>query len=558
MDELTPSQPVVSATDALLVAGAGLAYAGCSSGGGGGGGGGGVAAGFSGVIPATPAAPSTATSESASRFLQQSTFGPTIDEIDTVVRLGFEEWFTRQVRTGRHVHLALTGPDDRDYRVNAWWRIALTGQDQLRQRMAWALSQIFVTSDADIDEPRGLANYYDLLCEHAFGNYRDLLEAVSLSPVMGTYLSSVRNEKPDAARNIRPDENYAREVMQLFSVGLIELNIDGTPRLSGTSEIPTYTQADIEGLAHVFTGWNYAGLLTWRQGGNKDFIRPMQAFEDFHDTDAKTIIGGVTLPAGRTAYQDLTLALDTLFNHANVGPFIANRLILRLTTSNPTAAYVGRVAAIFNNDGTGVRGNLLAVLRAILFDTEAVNGYANNPTTFGKLKEPLLRQTAIWRAFKSTPNTFLRYEYARIERDFGQAPMRSPSVFNFYPPDYSQPGAVSGGGLASPEFALLNSTFITETTNRFFSDVIYRYQGASNLAGDVVRINITYERTLADTPAALVDHLDLLLLAGQMSAAMKASVVSLVTDTDDSDDGSRRVVEAIYIIVTSPEFAIQR
>ncbi len=557
MEEVTPSTPLVSATDALLVAGAGLAYAGCSDGGDGKGSGG-IVAGYFGVIPSSPAAPATATPESASRFLQQATFGPTTDEIDKIVSGGFEAWFSFQVRTGRYLHLARTAVDDRDYRVNAWWQVCVNGTDQLRQRMAFALSQIFVTSDADIDEPRGLAAFYDLLCEHAFGNYRDLLEAVTLSPVMGTYLSMVRNEKPDLARNIRPDENYAREIMQLFSVGLIELNTDGTPRLNVAAEIPTYTQEDIEGLAHVFTGWNYAGLLTWNQRNNQSFNLPMIPFEAFHDTDPKAIIGGVTLPAGRTAYQDLSLALDTLFNHPNVGPFISNRLILRLTTSNPTPAYVGRVAAIFNNDGQGTRGNLLAVLRAILFDPEAINGYANNPTTFGKLKEPLLRQTAIWRAFKSTPNTFLRSEYARIERDFGQAPMRSPSVFNFYPPEYSQPGAIANGGLASPEFALLNSTFITETTNRFFSDVIYRYQGASNLGADIVRIDITFEKTLAGDPAALVDHLDLLLVAGQMSAAMKASVVSLVTDTSFTDDGERRVVEAIYIIVTSPEFAIQR
>ena len=225
-----------------------------------------------------------------------------------------------------------------------------------------------------IEAPFSLASYYDLLVENAFGNYRDLIEDVTLHPAMGVYLSMLGNERPDPASNIRPDENYARELMQLFSIGLVELNGDGSARLDGQNQaIPTYDQSIIEGFAHVYTGWTYAGFANFEDAFRTPFnqVVPMQLYADFHDTGTKKVLNGVELPAGQTGAADLAAALDNIFDHPNVGPFIALRLIHRLVTSNPSPGYVERVAGVFNDNGSGIRGDLAAVVRTILLDDEA-------------------------------------------------------------------------------------------------------------------------------------------------------------------------------------------
>ncbi len=536
----------------LAVLGLGVLAAGCNSSSGGGGGGGPSS---TVPLPTLPAAPSSvADAPEAARFLTRTTFGATEDEVEQLLASGYEQWFAQQVQAppGRHSEFIDDNTKDGKRLVN-WWKIALWGGDQLRQRVAFALSQIFVVSSREVNKTRGLASYYDMLVQHAFGDFRTLLEGVTLHPVMGTYLSHIRNEKPDPQNNVRPDENFAREAMQLFTIGLVELERDGTVKLSGGQPIPSYDQEVIEGFSRVFTGWHFAGKASWNDQ-NKDWHNPMEPFEDHHDTDAKLLFPGLTLAAGQTAEEDLQQALDALYLHPNVAPFICKQLIQRLITSNPSPAYVDRVASVFEQDEFGDRGNLLAVVRAILFDSEAIQGTAGNPQ-FGKLKEPILRKTAFWRAFRASGDP-QAWPYESPERDYGQAPLRSPSVFNFYRPDFQQPGAIASAGLSSPEFTILDATYTTRTTNRFFSDTFWNHHGASNPGN--VRIDISRERGLADDPPALVEHLNQLLLAGSMSSAMRATVEALVVDTSDNDDGTRRALEAIYIVAGSPQFAVQK
>ena len=336
----------------------------------------------------------------------------------------------------------------------------MRGSDQLRQRVAWALSQILVTSQVSLANryPFGLADYYDMLAHHAFGDFRQLIEEVTLHPMMGVYLSMLGNRKPNAELNIRPDENYARELMQLFTIGLVELNADGTPKLDAHNQpIPTYDQAVVEGFAHVFTGWHWA--CTFGSPGNCGFsntrgtvpnqILPMQLFPEEHDTGAKRLLTypnavKSVIPAGQTAEQDLADALDNIFHHPNVGPFISRQLIQRLVTSNPSPAYVARVSAVFDDDGTGQRGNLGAVVRAILLDAEARAPASTADPDASKLKEPVLRLTQLWRAYDGRAANG-RYFNINPSVDFGQGPLQAPSVFNFYSPFYAPPGEIGPG-----------------------------------------------------------------------------------------------------------------
>lgn len=503
------------------------------------------------------------TETEAARFLTQATFGATIDETDQAANLGFEAWIDDQLQQPSSLQLpklqALpTNPNQRD-RIDAWWQNVLNGEDQLRQRMAFALSEIFVVSDRETlsNRPEALAYYYDLLTQHAFANFRELMEVVTLSPAMGEYLSMLGNEKPDLVRNIRPDENYARELMQLFTIGLVELNLDGTEKKDNQGQpIPTYDQAIIEGFAHVYTGWTFAGSSRFRNP-QRNYLAQMEPFEDFHDDGEKLLLNGVVLPSGQSARDDLEDALDNIFAHANVAPFICKQLIQRLVSSNPSPAYVARVASVFNNNGLGVRGDLGAVVTAILLDNEARFGHVDFPTSFGKLKEPILRQAALWRAFNASAANG-RYLYGSPERDFGQAPLRSPSVFNFFRPDYGQPGPVADQGLVSPEFQITNETTIVTTTNRLYTNAVARYVGrVANPNPAHILLNIEQEKAMADDPVALMDHLNLLLMGGQMSNEMHAEIVNVIEDLS-LGDGSQRVVEALYLIVSSPEFAVQK
>lgn len=543
------------ATNAVGVVAAGLTLAGC--GGGGSGGGGGTTS--SVPLPTIPAAPAITEDSEAARFLVQATFGPTDEEITNLAGNGYDRWLADQFNQPHTKQSDRVGGRASDDRIEAWWFNAIQGPDQLRQRVAFALSQIFVVSEVDLggqDRNVGLATYYDMLAENAFGTYRDLLKKVTLHPIMGEYLSMVKNEKPDLARNIRPDENYAREIMQLFSIGLVELSLDGSVRNAGSGGIPTYTQENIEGLAHVFTGWNYAGSPRWNSS-HRNYLEPMEPDEGFHDTATKIIVGGVTIPNGGTAEVDLDLALEALGRHANVAPFICEQLIKRLVTSNPTRAYVQRVAQVFVTDERGERGNLASVVRAILLDIEAREGHRTGGNSFGKLREPLLRQTALWRAMGARSASG-RFVFNRPERDFGQAPLRAPSVFNFYRPDFQQPGDLSTAQLDSPEFAILTESTVVATTNRLYTNVFSNHSDATNRRVDDVLLQLDAAKTRANDPTPLVAYLDRILLAGQMSSTMRSTLIAYLIPIDVSDGGTDRVLEALYLIVSSPEFALQR
>lgn len=538
-----------------VVALSGLTAAGC----GGGGGGGGGAPASSVALPSQPAAPAVAEDSEAARFLVQASFGPTDEEISRVARDGYDSWLAEQFNQPLTRQTDRVGGRASEDRIEAWWFGAIRGPDQLRQRVAFALSQIFVVSEVDLggqERNVGLASYYDMLADNAFGTYRELLERVTLHPIMGEYLSMVRNEKPDAARNIRPDENYAREVMQLFSIGLVQLSLDGTVPNASQGGNPTYSQEDIEGLAHVFTGWNYAGSPSWKSS-HRDYINPMEPNEDFHDTGTKIIVGGVTIPDGGTAEVDLRLALDALAGHPNVAPFMSEQLIKRLVTSNPTRAYVQRVAQIWRSDERGQEGYLPAVIRAILLDPEAREGHRTGGTSFGKLREPLLRQTALWRAMGARSASG-RYPFSRPERDFAQAPLRSPSVFNFFRPDFRQPGDLASAQLDSPEFAILTESVVVSTTNRLYTSVFTNHSDNTSRGPDEVLLQLEPAKAFAADPTALIGYLDRILMAGQMSQAMRTSLITYLIPIRDDDGGTDRVLEAVYLIVSSPEFALQR
>ncbi|MDX9768597.1 MAG: DUF1800 family protein, partial [Ectothiorhodospiraceae bacterium] len=401
---------------------------------------------------------------------------------------------------------------------------------------------------------------YDTLTRHALGNYQDLMWAVTLSPAMGLYLSMLKNEKADPETNLRPDENYAREVMQLFSIGLVELNPDGSVKRDAQGEpIPTYSQSDVEELARIFTGWNFNGATNWKWP-QKNYL-PMQPWYAYHDFDAKVIVGNTAIPAGLTPDDDMGWAIHTLFHHPNTAPFVAFRLIQRLVTSNPSPAYVQRVAAVFADNGAGVRGDLYAVAKAILLDPEARFGHVDQPQTFGKLKEPLLRQAALWRAFdaRSVDGAFREW---RPETEFGQAALRSPSVFNFYQPDHKPAGALGDLGLYGPEFQITTHAMITRTTNRMYERTFRSYPGFANANERTVTLNLAAELALASDPAALVDRIALLLTADGLSSASRDLIIQHVNGVSmtagNLESGMQRVLEAIYLIATSPEGAVQR
>ena len=510
-----------------------------------------------------PPPPSGISKADAYRFLDQATFGPTEGEAQRVIDRGFAGWIDDQMALPATLEVPymrtltpLGGALAQSDRLDAWFRNATRGPDQLRQRVAFALSEIMVVSDQSVlvNFPLGLAYYYDLLTQNAFGNFRELLETVTLNPSMGVYLSMLGNEKPDAARNIRPDENYARELMQLFTIGLVELNPDGTEKLDAQGQpIPSYTQEVIEGFAHVYTGWMFGGSLAF-QLPSFDFQRPMQAYPAFHATGAKRVLRGTVIPAGQSPEKDLEDALDNIFSHPNVGPFIAQRLIERLTSSNPSPAYVQRVAARFDDNGSGVRGDLGAVVQAILLDAEAraepVTG------TEGKLKEPLIRLVALWRAFDGKAASG-RYLIDQPQAFFGQAPLRSPSVFNFFSPDYQPAGEIADAGLVAPEMGIVTEYSATNITNYLLFSIYLRNQATPGLLADDIYIDIAAEQQLAANPTAMVDRIVDKFTGGRISPAVKAQAVALASRAP-LGNRTLRVAEALFLIATSPEYAALR
>jgi uncharacterized protein (DUF1800 family) len=530
----------------------------------------------------------------AARFLTQATFGPSMAEIGRLRSMGYNAWLAEQTSLAPTHHRPYLEAQEaagldvyQNSRQEAWWQHSLRAEDQLRQRVAFALSELLVVSDqngAIEGYPIAMANYYDLLVDGAFGNYRNLLGDVTLSPVMGHYLSMFKNRKPDEEANIRPDENYAREIMQLFSVGLVLLAQNGTVQLSGGQPIPTYNQDTIRGFAHVFTGWNWAncprtdggqwwewewcpsGPVDWPDPGwDAWWMVPMEPWESYHASEedkqllvySGVALPGGLLPGGGTADSDLQAALDNIFNHPNVAPFIARHLIKRLVTSNPSPAYIGRVAAAFRNNGSGVRGDLGATVRAVLMDSEArtLPSLASNG---GKMREPLLKLSHLWRALDGRADDG-RYREWYIDYYFAQAPLRSPTVFNFFLPDYTPPGELTTLNLDGPEFQITTDTSIASVSNVLGYRIYYDWRGnGSQLPEDIV-VDLGPEIPIAANPVALVDRYDLLFMSRTMSDFMFETLVDYLETFPGNAEGRRqRVQNAVWLIQSSPEYAIER
>ncbi len=536
-----------------------------------------VAAAVAPVAPLTRLGGTTQalTPAAASQFLAQATFGASTTSINALVASSKSDWINRQFTLPQTSHrlylqqLAASGVTvTQNQVVESFWKQAATGEDQLRQRVTYALSQIFVISMVDANiapRPYGAAGYYDMLGQNAFGNFRTLLQGVALHPMMGIYLSHLRSQKESGAR--MPDENFAREVMQLMSIGLYQLNQDGSLKTNGGKPIETYTHDDVMGMAKVFTGWSWAGpdQSATRFNGNAasaDPARewtPMQNYSAYHSSATKTFLGVSTNSSGDA---DLKVALDTLFNHPNVGPFIGRQLIQRLVSSNPSPAYISRVAAAFNNNGSGVRGDMRAVIRAVLLDPEAsTTGSAK------KLREPVLRLANWMRTFnvKSNSGRFLMPVTDDALIGLGQTPLRAPSVFSFFRPSYTPPNsALSSANMVAPEMQITGEPSVTGYLN-------YMQAVIPNGAGNNRDIQPDYKAELAlvSQPTQLVDRINLLLLGGQMSSTLRNQIVSALNtinipavnalnSSTVATATKNRVYLAIYLTMASPEYLAQR
>lgn len=536
--------------------------------------------------------------QEVSRFLAQATLGADLALIQTVAAMGIEAWIDQQFIVPQsqlldYLYAELYDEADigdenaespwRTLFRYALWQTALKGSDLLRQRVALALSEIFVIS-TETDDIYGVANgaadWYDMLLRNAFGNFRTLLQDVTLHPLMGSYLSHAGNRKTDAAINRFPDENYAREIMQLFTIGLFLLNDDGSLILDGNNEpIPTYDNSHITEFAKIFTGLQYDfendPHVTWTPDFESGWlnpytaVRPMTMWDEEHEPGSKTLLNGYVVPDGQTGMADVNEALDHLFNHPNVGPFIGYRLIQRLVKSNPSPAYIGRVTAVFNNNGTGVRGDMAAVIKAILLDDEARNPSFITDPAHGKLREPFFRFTQMMRAFHfSNPQDKFWDAGWSVDNDLRQFMFNAPSVFNFFAPGYRPPGVAGAAGLAAPEFQLLNSYTAISTINYWYSRLEWGYvidlpDPDEEIRGQTYNLDqpqpdLSYELTLANNVPALLDYLDLLLTSGTMSPEMRAIIETAVTGyADDGADDIDIVNFAIFLFMSCPEYAVQ-
>ena len=558
------------------------------------GGGGGSDPGAS-VPPAAVERP--ASRDDAARFLTQASFGPTEADIDRVMALGYSAWIDEQFATPATSHRAHF--DARDVEIKAanatqsagqdqvfesFWKQAATGPDQLRLRTAFALSQIFVISLTDstvANTPRAVAAWLDMLGDKGLGRYRDLLEAVSLHPMMGVYLSHLRNQKADTRTGRVPDENYSREIMQLFSLGLLELNEDGSVKTSGGAAIETYTPADISGLARVFTGfsWNcpdwpdnscfFSGSASGASDPDRHF-KTMLGYPQYHSPEEKRFLG-TTIAAQTLADPNASLrqALDAISAHANVGPFIGKQLIQRLVTSNPSPEYVRAVARVFADNGQGVRGDMRAVVKAVLMHPEA----RATSDTAGKVREPVLRLSSYLRAFphRSESGYWRVGNTDNVGSSLGQTPMRSPSVFNFYRPGYVPPGTgAATRSLVVPEMQITHETSVAGYVN-YMRDNIASGVGASSGGRRDIQPDFTAELALATDPAALVDRVASKLTYGTAGAALKTEIADAVgrivipalnaggTNQAAIDTAKRnRVNAAVLLVIASPEYIVQK
>jgi uncharacterized protein (DUF1800 family) len=532
--------------------------------------------------------------EEAARFLLQTSIAASTTEIESLKTRGFEPWLDSQLsqsidQTGTQ-WLQSNGFGTVD--ENRWynsrspgdymiWNQLMSGSGEVRKRAALALSEFMVVSLNSVNfawRSQGIARYWDILNERAFGNFRDLLEDITLNPAMGVFLNTRGNRRADNSGRA-PDENYAREVMQLFTIGLVELNPDGTARTdSAGNPIETYTNADVTELSKVFTGYDYDASTTSftqeigtdRQVPSIEYTQlPMTADStrwfnsrtvDFHSAEAKSFLG-TAIPAGTNAAESLRLALDALFNHPNVGPFFARQMIQRLVTSNPSPAYVQRVASVFDNNGAGTRGDLRAVFKAIWMDEEALAPANLQSTTFGKLREPILRLAQWARTFGASSESgfWTVRDTADPSTRLGQSPLRAPSVFNFFRPGYVPANSnAANNNLVAPEFQLLNESSAPGYVN-FMSRVI---EGTQFVTRDLV-VPYTSELSIAHDADALLARVNLLMSGGQLSDASLSVIRSALddfpaTETGNEDTKIRRVHAAIMLVMASPEYLVQK
>ena len=524
--------------------------------------------------PAASPAPPSATGADAVRLLDQAAFGPTDAAVATVQAQGTAAWVDAQLATASTGYAAIdsidpnsavgcpTGSVSTCFRDNytpyplqlQFFRNALTAPDQLRQRVAFAYSQVFVISGLDIKPTYGMRAYQQMLLDNAFVNYRTLIERVTLHPAMGDYLDMVNNDKPTAA--VQANENFAREVLQLFSIGLSKLNADGsTINDANGVPVPTYDQGVVSAMARAFTGWTYAARsgTTSKWTNPVNYLGDMVAFDAHHDVAAKAIVDGKTLPAGQTATKDLADALDAIYNHPNVGVFIGRQLIQALVTSNPSAAYVARITAVFNDNGAGVRGDMKAVVRAILLDVEA-RGDAKTDIAYGKLRDPAVYAASVARAFRATSDGVY---LAAQSTAMGESVFTPGSVFSFYPPDFALPKSAT---LKAPQFGVENTTTTTAQLN-----YVYALLNATNgIAADAsvsgstgTQIDLAPYAALAATPAAMVDKLDASLTHTTMTAGEKAAIVTAVGAVAATDATGRARMGA-YLVAASPRYLIDR
>ncbi len=533
----------------------------------------------------------------ASRFMSHASLGASLDELLHVDSIGYEAWLDEQLDMPMtsysdaldaidgvvyDIYLEIGG-DPEEYQTTAqqfrftWSHIAQTAPDVLRHRIALALSEILVIStNSDLFQSGyGVASYYDVLSEHAFGNYEDLLMDITLHPVMGFYLSHLNNPPTDMANNIHPDENYAREIMQLFSIGLYELNPDGSHQLDGGESIPTYGNEDIKGLAKVFTG---LGMSDWLDPDIPNFptfgipfflidpTQPMLMYPSFHEPGEKTIVGDFTIPAGQTGMQDIEMAVNHLFNHQNVGPFIGTRLIQRLVKSNPTPAYVERITNVFNDNGNGVRGDLKAVVKAILLDEEARDCFWINHYSNGKLKEPIQRYTQYVKGLRAETDVGWFWNQGFVFDYFtNQFPLHSPTVFNFFLPDYQPNSVIADENLVAPEFQIFNSSTSIGYFNMMYYMAIAEYNNEipeeslsqlGLLEDYQAHLVIPDLEALALYPDAIVDYLDLVLAHGNMTQETRDVIIASCEPIIDYPDFLIKL--ALYLTMVSPDFVIMR
>ncbi len=530
----------------------------------------------------------------ASRFLSQATLGADINTIKEVAKIGIENWLDLQLEIPAESYLDNVrdifevtnqweydhGVDsaDIDERVNwshfmyNWWEYNMFNDDLVRQKVAFALSEILVLSfNSDLSAfGDGVASYYDILSQNAFGNYKDILTKVTYHPTMGFYLSHFNNPKSDPENNVHPDENYAREIMQLFSIGLYELNNDGTRKTDSNGNfIATYTNDNIKEMAKIFTGLGPAAIVPNEWVDSPDFgyglwitdaTVPMKMYEEWHEPGEKHLLNGVVVPTGNSGNKDIELAIDNLFNHPNVGPFICKQLIQRMVKSNPTPQYVDRVASVFNDNGSGVRGDMKAVVKAILLDEEAREcAWINHPTN-GRLREPLVRYTQFARSVDKDQayGNYWNIGYG-FWQDAGQMILSSPSVFNFFLPYFQPNGPIADAKLIAPEFQIHNSRTSIGYINHVFEWTAYSYL-MSNWLGDSPNVSTdfyNYEPMTRD-PEVFLNYIDIVYTYGMLTDRTRRIIKNNCNKIERGEFKRTRAQLALYLMMISPDYNISK